>query len=66
MPIDANGLPIHGLNLADAGWVVSTRSDGDAAGVTGRLNFEARGLLTAFPLPHEITISATVTGARSR
>ncbi len=62
VPIDANGLPIHGLNLADAGWVVSTRSDAGSAGVTARLKFETRELLTAFPFPHEITISATVAG----
>ncbi len=64
VPIDANGLPIHGLNLADAGWVVSTRSDGGSAGVKGHLSFQARELLAAFPFPHELTISATVTGRR--
>lgn len=62
VPLDANGLPIHGLNLADAGWEVSVRTDGHAAGVTARLNFEASELLTAFPFPHTISISATVTG----
>lgn len=62
VPRDANGLPIHGLNLTDAGWVVSTRCDGGSAGVTARLRFEDRELLAVFPFPHEITVSATVTG----
>jgi aldose 1-epimerase len=62
VPHDANGLPIHGLNLADAGWVVSTRCGGGSAGVTARLRFEAAELLAAFPFPHEIEVCATVTG----
>ncbi len=66
VPVDANGLAIHGLNLADAGWVVSARSGGGSAGVTARLSFEARELLAAFPFPHEIAISATVTGRTLR
>jgi galactose mutarotase-like enzyme len=60
--LDANGLPIHGLNLADAGWVVSTHADGDSAGISARLAFATSELLAAFPFPHEVTVSARVAG----
>ena len=63
IPLDANGLPIHGLNLADAGWtVVAARADGESASVSARLRFETPALLAAFPFPHEVTVTATLAG----
>jgi aldose 1-epimerase len=62
VPLDANGLPIHGLNLADAGWVVSADADGDSAGMSARLAFATPGLLAAFPFPHEVAVSVRVAG----
>ena len=64
IPLDANGLPIHGLNLADAGWtVVAAHADGESATIAARLRFETPALLAAFPFPHEVTVTATLTGA---
>jgi len=63
VPLDVNGLPIHGLNLADAGWmVVVAQADGESATVSSRLRFDTPTLLAAFPFPHQVTVTTILAG----
>ena len=59
VPVDDNGLPIHGLRTVDAGWTV-TREHADEAGATvaAALDYPADGALGhAFPFPHRIEVT---------
>jgi galactose mutarotase-like enzyme len=62
---DDNGLPMHGLRLAGAGWLTGdpvARESG--ASVSATLDFGATPkLLAAFPFPHRITVSTTISAA---
>jgi galactose mutarotase-like enzyme len=62
VPLDPNGLPIHGLRLVDAGWsVVEREADAAGARVGARLEFPPGGALgAAFPFPHALTVSAAL------
>ncbi len=62
--LDGNGLPIHGLLLAGAGWVTGeTIADEGGARVSAGLDFGAHpDLLAAFPFPHRITLTTTLSG----
>ena len=63
--LDPSGLPIHGLVNASPHWEVEREESGpDGARLDARLDFGARPeLLAAFPFPHELRVSATVSGA---
>jgi aldose 1-epimerase len=60
--LDPNGLPIHGVLAASPHWQVTARdSDGNAARLSAELDFGAHPeLLEAFPFPHRIELSATL------
>lgn len=60
---DPNGLPIHGLLSAAAGWLVVRRDSSDEGDtLAARFDFAARKeLMRAFPFPHEIELEATLT-----
>lgn len=62
---DANGLPIHGLLAAYAGWRVAERTaDGNGARLTTRLDFASDPeLMSLFPFAHELTQEITLSGA---
>jgi aldose 1-epimerase len=62
---DPNGLPIHGLLNASPYWEVTHRGAGDdGARLTARLDFNAHADLSrAFPFPHAVTLSATLSGS---
>lgn len=64
VPLDGNGLPIHGLRTVDAGWRVTARhADGTGAMVAARLDFPAGGELGAmFPFPHAIEVAMSLGG----
>lgn len=63
LPLDGNGLPIHGLNLADAGWTIAlAQAGGESATLSARLRFDTPVLLAAFPFPHELTVTAILAG----
>jgi aldose 1-epimerase len=61
---DANGLPMHGLLSAAAGWRVERHEPtSDGAVLAARLEFAADGvLMAAFPFAHELLLEATVRG----
>jgi galactose mutarotase-like enzyme len=62
--LDEQGLPIHGLLSAAAGWSVhrhATRDDGGL--IEARFDFAPGGALTAgFPFPHRLALQATAVG----
>ena len=59
--VDGNGLPIHGLRLIDAGWEVTDRVSTDtSASISARLNLSRGPLLDAFPFPHGISVTVTL------
>jgi aldose 1-epimerase len=62
---DPNGLPIHGLLNASPHWDVTDLSaDANGARLAGELDFAAHDdLMAAFPFPHLLRLSATVTGS---
>lgn len=64
VPVDGNGLPIHGLRTVDAGWRVTGQgADAAAAYVSGRLDFPTDGELGgAFPFPHAIEVTMSLSG----
>jgi aldose 1-epimerase len=64
--LDSNGLPIHGLVSAAAGWSVEGHVGTDAGGVLGaRFDFGGEDeLLRAFPFPHEVLLTASLRDAR--
>lgn len=61
---DPNGLPIHGLLAAAAGWGVSDRDSTDDGGtLAARFDFAmSPGLMRAFPFRHELGIEVTLAG----
>jgi aldose 1-epimerase len=57
LPVDGNGLPIHGFLVGRPGWTIEgMRARGDTARLTASLAVDA----PAFPFPHRITIVASV------
>jgi galactose mutarotase-like enzyme len=59
--LDENGLAIHGLHLAGAGWDVAKQvATVESATLAGRLRFDQPDLLTQFPYPHELTVTAVL------
>jgi aldose 1-epimerase len=64
VPVDGNGLPIHGLRTVDAGWrVTAQETDGARARVAARLDFSADGELgSAFPFPHALVVEMSLAG----
>jgi galactose mutarotase-like enzyme len=65
VPRDENGLAIHGLNLAGAGWKVGeATADTGSARVAATLEFDSPDLLALFPFPHEIRVAAELAGDR--
>ena len=65
---DANGLPMHGLLSAAAGWQVERHEPtADGAVLTARFDFAADDvLMTAFPFGHELLMEATLRGPALR
>jgi aldose 1-epimerase len=65
LSFDPNGLPIHGLLAAAAGWQVEDhRADGAGGILEARFNFAAhRELVEAYPFPHEVSLKATLNGS---
>ncbi len=64
---DDNGLPIHGLHLVDVGWTLTERfADEQGARATATLSVERDDLLSLFPFPHEITVSASLSASTLR
>jgi aldose 1-epimerase len=63
--VDPNGLPMHGLLAAAAGWRVRRHeASDDAAELAASFDFAAASsLLRAFPFPHEIEIEAALAGS---
>jgi galactose mutarotase-like enzyme len=57
LPVDDNGLPIHGLVLGVAGWRVERTT---ARGGTARLQTSLDVDQPAFPFPHRIELAVTV------
>src|SRR5438874_9012095 len=56
--LDPNGLPIHGLMAAAAGWRVERHKEGALA---ASFDFAADdALMAAFPFPHEIALEASL------
>lgn len=62
---DANGLPMHGLLAAAAGWRVKRHEVAAGSAVLAAdLDFAAdEALMRAFPFPHVLSIEAILTGA---
>lgn len=62
--LDANGLPIHGLLAAAAGWEVSDlRADDEGATCCAVLEFdELRPEFPAFPFPHQLEVTVELAG----
>jgi aldose 1-epimerase len=65
MALDPNGLPIHGLLTAAAGWRVEAHeADRDRALLRASFAFDdASGLTSAFPFPHEVMLAAELRDA---
>lgn len=63
VPTDENGLAIHGLNLAGAGWKVEEAlASEEYARVTARLAFVDAERLAIFPFAHELTVTMSLAG----
>lgn len=62
---DGNGLPMHGLRLAGANWIASEPlASHEGARASASLDFGADPrLLAAFPFPHRITLTTSLSGA---
>ena len=62
--LDPNGLPMHGLLTAAAGWEVERHeATPDGAALGARFDFAAHhALMAAFPFAHEVLFEATLTG----
>jgi aldose 1-epimerase len=59
--LDANGLPMHGLLTAAAGWRVERH---EASALAASFDFGAdETLMAAFPFPHELRFEATLSDA---
>jgi galactose mutarotase-like enzyme len=58
VPLDGNGLPIHGLRTVNAGWRVTAKEANERrALVSARLDFPSDGELGAlFPFPHAMDV----------
>ena len=65
---DPNGLPMHGLLSAAAGWRVERHeATVDGAVLTSRFDFAADDvLMAAFPFAHELVLEATLSGPTLR
>src|SRR5437762_8326921 len=65
LPTDGNGLPMHGTMVGWVGWEVTRASaDRRRATLVSRFDFAARpDLLAAFPFPHVVDLTITVTAA---
>ena len=65
---DANGLPMHGLLSAAAGWRVERHeATADGAVLAARFDFAADDvLMAAFPFAHELVLEATLSGPTLR
>lgn len=55
---DGNGAPIHGVLAAYPGWTVTAQSE---HAVTAEVDYDEPKLLAAFPFPHRLTQSVTLT-----
>ena len=63
VPRDERGLAIHGLNLADAGWVVQEASADDrSARVRAQMAFTDPERLAIFPFVHDLAVTMTLVG----
>jgi galactose mutarotase-like enzyme len=63
LPVDDNGLPIHGLLVGQPGWSVEqVTTRGDAARLRAAITVDA----PAFPVPHRIEVTAIVRGPELR
>jgi galactose mutarotase-like enzyme len=63
VPTDDDGLAIHGLNLAGAGWRVTETDAGErSARVTAVMDFSQPAHLDAFPFRHEVAVAAELRG----
>jgi aldose 1-epimerase len=62
--LDGNGLPMHGLLSAVAGWEVERHeATADGALLAARFDFAAHdALMAAFPFAHEVQFEATLIG----
>jgi galactose mutarotase-like enzyme len=60
--LDENGLPNHGLLAASPLWLVTSTDEGDEATVTAELDFGPAQLLSAFPFPHHLSVTASLRG----
>ena len=61
IPRDPQGLPIHGINLAGAGWqVVRESADSGGATVVATLDFSDQARLALFPFPHRLAVAVTL------
>ena len=58
LPVDTNGLPIHGLLAGAAGWRVERHEAvGNGARLAASFDFGAHDeLMAAFPFPHELLL----------
>jgi aldose 1-epimerase len=63
--LDPNGLPMHGLLTAAAGWEIERHeATPDGAVLGARFDFAAHAaLMAAFPFAHELLFEATLSGA---
>ena len=63
VPTDEHGLAIHGLNLADAGWMVEEVSaDQRRARIGARMSFTDPERLAIFPFAHDLTVTMMLSG----
>ncbi len=62
LPVDGNGLPMHGTMVGRPGWeIVSARTTRTRAVLTAGFDYGAHPeLLAAFPFPHVVEITASV------
>jgi aldose 1-epimerase len=65
LPTDGNGLPMHGTMVGRAGWeVTKATANRQRATLATQFDYGARpDLLAAFPFPHVVAITATLTSA---
>lgn len=60
VPTDGNGLAIHGVNLADAGWVTRVVVNDRAVRVAGLMRFEDAARTALFPFAHELEVAVAL------
>src|SRR5205085_8515780 len=58
IPLDPNGLPIHGVLPCLMSWEVTGQNDPGV--IDARLRWERSELLEVFPYPHELRLHVTV------